>query len=119
STPPDHVLTRISRTVRSLTCPLEQALPLPFSDAHDTADLEQRDARSELEHQGLGGLRKGSEELSDPAAVPHAVRWVAARAAPAPVPTPPRDLKELARRIETKAEEAALPRGHRTVARRR
>ena len=41
---------------------VEEVPGLTLLDSGDAADLEQRDAGGELEHQGLAGLRNGGEE---------------------------------------------------------
>ena len=46
----ERVTSRIPESLGDRACLLEEALGLPLFDARDAADLEQRDARSELEH---------------------------------------------------------------------
>src|SRR5438445_7307460 len=46
----ERVTSRIPQSLGDRSCLLEEALGLPLFDARDAADLEQRDARSELEY---------------------------------------------------------------------
>src|SRR5229473_4459443 len=84
-------------------------------DACDATNLEQCDARGELEHQGVAGLRKGGEELRDPPAVPRSIRWIAARDAPARMLVPARGLEALAGLLEVMGEERGVRRGRGSV----
>src|SRR5207237_394861 len=74
-------------------------------------DLEQRDARRELEHEGVAGLRKDGEELRDLPAVPRSIRRIATRDAPARMLVPARGLEALASLLEVTGEERGPRRG--------
>src|SRR5207245_7870126 len=87
---------------------VEEAPCLTLIDSGDAADLEQRDARGELEHQGVTGLRNGGEERGDPTAVSHPVRRVAACDASARLLVPACRLETLASLIEVVGEERGV-----------
>jgi len=87
---------------------VEEAPCLTLLDSGDAADLEQRDARGELEHQGLTGLRNGGEERGDPTAVSHPIRRVTACDASARLLVPACRLETLARLIEVVGEERGV-----------
>ncbi len=87
---------------------VEEAPCLTLLDSGDAADLEQRDARGELEHQGLAGLRNGGEERGDPTAVSHPIRRVTACDASARLLVPACRLETLARLIEVVGEERGV-----------
>src|SRR5262249_54417497 len=53
---------------------VEEVACLALLDSGEAADLEPRDARGELQHQGLARLRNGGEERGDPTAVPRPLR---------------------------------------------
>ena len=94
---------------------VEEALRLALLDARDAADLEQRDARGELERQGLAGLRNGGEKRGDPTAVPHPIRRVTARDASARLLVPARRLEVLAGLVEVMGEERGVRTGRGSV----
>ncbi len=94
---------------------VEEAPCLTLLDSGDAADLEQRDARGELEHQGLAGLRNGGEERGDPTAVSHPIRRVTACDASARLLVPACRLEALAGLIEVMGEERGVRRGRRSV----
>ena len=81
----------------------------------ETADLQQRDARGELEHHGLARLDNGGEERDDPAAVPHPIRGVAACDAAARLLVPARRLEALTGLIEMMRKQRGVGRIHRLV----
>ena len=106
----ERVTSRIPQSLGDRARLLEEASGLPLFDARDAADLEQRDARSELEHQGLAGLRHRGEQPRDLAAVPHSIRRIVAPVAPARVLVPARGLEVLARLLEVVGEERGVRR---------
>src|SRR5260370_30196104 len=77
-------------------------------DAGDGAALAQRDARGELEHQGLAGLRRGGEGGGAPRAVSPPVRRVTACDASARLLVPACRLETLAGLIEVMGEERGV-----------
>src|SRR5439155_27286670 len=87
---------------------VEEAPRLTRLDSGDAADLEQRDARGELEHQGLAGLRNGGEERGDPTAVSHPIRRVTACNASARLLVPTCRLQALAGLVEVMGEEGGV-----------
>src|SRR5881409_1261795 len=92
---------------------VEEAPGLTLLDSGDAADFEQRDARGELEHQGLAGLRNGGEERGDPTAVSHPIRRVTACDASARLLVPTSRLEVLAGLIEVMGEERGVRRNFR------
>src|SRR5204862_2869913 len=93
----------------------EEAPGLTLLVAGDAADFEERDARGELEHQGLAGLRNGGEERGDPTAVSHPIRRVTACDASARLLVPTSRLEVLAGLIEVMGEERGVRSGRRSV----
>ena len=87
-----------ARLVEELPC-------LTLLDSGDAADLEQRDARGEPEHQGLAGLRDAGEERGDPTAVSHPIGRVTACDASARLLVPACRLEALAGLVEVMGEE--------------
>ena len=107
----ERMTARIPQSLGDGACLLEEVLRLALFDAGDAADLEQRDARGELEGQGLAGLGKVREELRDPAAVPRSRRRIAPRDAPARPFVPAGGLEVLAGLLEVMGEERGVGRG--------
>src|SRR5262249_31654676 len=94
---------------------VEEVLRLTLLDSGEAADLEQRDARGELERQGLAGLRNRREERGDPAAVPHPLGRIISRDAPAGLLVPAGGLGTLAGFIEVMRKERGVRRGRGSV----
>src|SRR5262249_48800221 len=94
---------------------VEEAPCLALLDSGDAADLEQRDARGEVEHQGLVGLRDGGKELRDTSAVSRPVGRVTAGHAPARLLGPASGFEALATLSEGMGEEGSVRPGRRTV----
>src|SRR5262249_35210244 len=94
---------------------VEEVSCFALLDSGDATDLEQRDARGELEHQGLAGLRHGGEERRDPPAVSHPFRRVAPCDASARSLVPACRLAALAGLIEVMGEETCVHDGRSSV----
>jgi hypothetical protein len=94
---------------------VEEIPRLTLLDAGEAADLEPRDARGELEHQGVARLRNRGEQRGDPPAVSHPVRRVAAGDASARVLVPAGRLEALAGLFEVMGEERGVRAGRRPV----
>src|SRR5262249_33562981 len=94
---------------------IEEISPLTRLDSSDAADLEERDARGELEHQGLAGLANASEECGHATAVPYAIRRITASDASARSLVPARGVEPLASLLEVMREERGVRGGRSAV----
>src|SRR4029450_12538946 len=74
----ERVAGLVLKSLGDRACLVEEVPCLALLDSGEAADLEQRDARRELEHQGLAGFRHGGEERGDATGVPHPIRAVTA-----------------------------------------
>ena len=88
---------------------------LALLDSGDAADLEERDARGELEDQRLAGLRASGQERGDPTAVSDPIRRVTASDASARLLVPAGRFEALAGLIEVIGEQPGMHGGRGSV----